>query len=239
MSGGYERVQKWIALSGFCGRKNAEKLIEKGQVRVNGSVVSLGDHCYFNDTITVRGEVINVPVNSYDYIVLNKPRGVITSKSDDQGRKKVLDLISSKDFKANLFPVGRLDMNTTGLLVITNDGPFAQSFLHPSSNTSKTYSVVLDKALSNADKVEIEKGVRLEEGKLSSCRIEKEGEKCYRVIIHEGKNRQIRRMFFAYGYRVVKLERTHIGNLSLSKLNLKQGEYRVVSKSFLEKMIKG
>ena len=235
----YARVQKWIALSGFCGRKNAEKLIEKGQVKVNDLQVSLGDHCYYNDKISVSGKVIRVPVNDFNYIVLNKPRGVITSKSDKQGRKKILDLLNSKDYKDNLFPVGRLDMNTTGLIVITNDGPFAQSFLHPSSNTSKTYSVVLDKPLSSEDKVEIENGVELEEGKLAGCRVESLGERIYKVVIFEGKNRQIRRMFHAYGYRVVKLERTNIGNLSLSKLGLKPGSYRIVTKSFLEKMIKG
>ena len=238
MTENYERVQKWIALSGYCGRKNAEKLIEKGHVQVNGKLITLGDHCYSTDRITINNQTITVPTNNFTYMGINKPTGVITSKADKQHRKKILDLLNKKDYKANLFPVGRLDMNTTGLLVITNDGRFAQSFLHPSSNTSKTYTVVVDREVTPEHKAEIEKGVQLEEVKLAPCKVKKTGDKEYQVIIHEGKNRQIRRMFFAFKYRVVKLKRTHIGKLSLEKLNLKLGEYKIVSKSFLQKTIK-
>jgi 23S rRNA pseudouridine2605 synthase len=233
------RVQKWIAESGFCGRRKAESYIDEGKVTVNGKKVSLGDHCLPDDTIKVDGKALPKINKRRIYIIINKPEGVVTTKQDERQRKTVLDLLQNQHRYNNLFPAGRLDMNTTGLLILTNDGTFTQTILHPSHNTTKTYKVNLDKPLINYDWEDLEQGITIDDTRLAPCKINKRNPKTYQVILQEGRKRQIRKMFSALGYEVIHLERTHIGKLALSKLNLMEGQYRIVSKAFLERCIHG
>lgn len=229
-----QRVQKFIALSGLCSRRKAEELIEKGRVKVNGKEISLGDHALPTDEIKVDNKKISFDLNDKIYILMNKPEGYVCTKSDEMGRKTVFDLI--EEDTNNLFTVGRLDKDTTGLLIITNDGEFAQKIIHPSSKIKKEYIVYLDKKLEEKDRKAIEKGVQLEDVKLMSCVIKDFKDK-YLVKIWEGRKRQIRRMFEVKDYKVTMLERIGIGNLQLKKTGVKHGKYKKVKREFLEKNI--
>lgn len=231
------RVQKFIALSGLCSRRKAELLIEQGKVTVNGNVAKLGDQCLATDVIKVEGKKIVFDLKDRVYIVLNKPIGFVTTKSDEFGRKNVFDLIRANDMRENLFPVGRLDMQTSGLLILTNDGDLAQEIIHPSKKIRKEYEVELNTFLSDRHKQKIEEGLVLDEVKLSPCLIDRVSKKKYVVTIWEGRKRQIRRMFELKQYKVVKLNRRKIGGLDLEKLNIKLGEYRFVTKEFLENSV--
>ncbi len=232
-----QRVQKLIALAGLCSRRKAEELIEQGRVKVNNKIISLGDQYTEEDIITVDNKRIKISKEKFTYIILNKRKGFVTSKKDELGRKTIFDLIKEEDKRPNLFSVGRLDKQTGGLIIITNDGQFAQKIIHPSSKITKEYIADLDKELSDFDKKILEKGVKLEDFKLRPCTIRKIGEKRYVVELSEGRKRQIRRMFEKLNYEVVALKRIKIGNLDLKGLDLKPGDYKKVSKEFLEKKI--
>lgn len=231
------RVQKFIALSGLCSRRKAEELIEDERVMVNNKIVKLGDQCLPTDIIKVNNKVINFNLDDKIYIILNKPRGYVTTKNDEYGRETVFDLIKKDDKKSNLFSVGRLDKDTTGLLILTNDGDLTQKIIHPSKKIAKEYEVELNKILEDSSKKRIEAGLILDDVKLSECKIERIAKKTYNVTIWEGRKRQIRRMFEQRYCKVRKLHRRKIGNLDLEKLNLNLGEYRLVTKDFLENNI--
>lgn len=168
-----ERVQKFIALSGFASRRKAEELIQENRVQVNGKTITIGDKCSKNDIITIDNKKINFNTEQNTYIVMNKKKGLVCSKSDELGRKTVFDALSKQDQQSNLFTVGRLDKNSSGLLLITNDGLFAQRIIHPSSKILKTYIATLDKNLIENDKKKLQEGITLEGYKLSKCIIEK------------------------------------------------------------------
>ncbi len=231
------RVQKFIALSGLCSRRKAEILIEDGKVSVNNRIVSLGDQCSETDTIRVDGKIIRFDVDDKVYIVLNKPKGYVTTKADEFNRDTVFDLLRKSDQKSNLFSVGRLDKDTSGLLILTNDGDLTQLIIHPSQKIAKQYIVDLNKVLEDKAKERIEEGVLLDEVRLAPCTINRLAKKSYEVTIREGKKRQIRRMFEVKYYKVIKLHRTKIGNLELERLNIRPGEYKFVTKDFLKKSI--
>lgn len=232
-----QRVQKFIALSGIASRRKAEELIEQGRVKVNDKQITIGDKCLPTDKIKVNNKLINFDTDDKKYIIINKSYGYITTKSDELGRKTVFDLLKPQDRKKNLFSVGRLDKDTTGLLILTNDGDFNQQIIHPSKKISKEYIVILDKELENQDKIEIQKGIELDNYKLKRTHIKQIGELTYLVKIFEGRKRQVRRMFEEFNYNIVKLTRIRIGNLDLKDTNLKHGEYEIVSKEFLLKKI--
>ena len=222
-----ERLQKFIASCGVASRRKAEELITEGKVLVNGrKVTELGVKVNpLKDKVKVNGQLLAVekPV----YYLLNKPKGVITSVTDPQGRETVLDYI--KNEKKRIYPVGRLDLNTEGLLLLTNDGELAQNLTHPSKGVEKTYEVRV-KGRVKEDLQVIANGVPLEDGITSPATIvdlgfdDHNGVHEVEITIHEGRNRQVRRMFEHFGYRIHNLKRIAYGGLSLS--GVKRGGVR-------------
>ena len=204
-----ERLQKRIATSGYCSRRKAEELIQKGLVEVNGEVITkLGTTVKPGDIITVEGNILDNS-KAYEYYLLNKPKGVVTTTNDEKGRNTVIDLIETN---TRIYPVGRLDYDTTGALILTNDGNLANLLMRPDSQVDKTYIA----------KVKTKKAsVRLKS-------VDKKKETSTVVLtIHEGKNHQIKKMFESLGYKVIKLRREKIAFLDLK--GLMPGEYRNLS----------
>ena len=237
-----ERLQKVIANLGYCSRRKAEELIEKGKVTVNGeTVIELGTKVSKSDIIEVEGLVLSKEKN-YEYYLLNKPRGVVTTTSDDKGRKTVIDLI---DTNTRIYPVGRLDYDTTGLLLLTNDGVLANALMHPSSKIDKTYIAKVDGILSGYDVKKLRNGVIIDGKKTSKCfvkvrSIDKEKNTCIvELVIHEGRNHQVKKMIETVGKKVIKLKREKFAIFDCT--NLKYGEYRRLTNkeiSVLYSMIK-
>ncbi|MBN2436462.1 MAG: rRNA pseudouridine synthase [Spirochaetes bacterium] len=220
------RLNRFLACCGLGSRRKVEKFIEAGDVRVNGEPVTLA--CKVdpeNDLVTYRGEPV-VQSGVLYYVMLNKPKGYITSVGDPLGRPTIVDLIHDKYWKAGVFPVGRLDKDTEGLLLLTNDGFLAQALMHPSSECKKKYIVSLDRSLEEEDKAKIEKGLRLREFKTGPCSIEYISEQKHSVYmtISEGKKRQIRVSFKKFDYKVKRLIRISLGPLVLG--NLHRGMFR-------------
>lgn len=230
------RLQKHLAECGIASRRKAEELIEMGKVKVNGHVAIIGQKVDpKRDKITVRGKTVVAGKTEKVYIMLHKPRGFVTTTSDEKGRKCVTDLV--KDAGERLFPVGRLDMNSEGLLFMTNDGDFANKLTHPSSHVNKTYRVTV------AGQVEDEKLITLSEGSIAldgkkvlpcDCFVaERKPDRTVLIfIISEGRNRQIRRMCEAVNLEVLRLKRTEIAGVKLGMLprgswrNLNEREMR-------------
>ena len=210
------RVQKLMSNYGYCSRRHAEKLIEQGKVKVNGKTISLGDKALESDKIYVNDKPIQKQkkVN----IMFNKPVGCVTAVRDRK-YKTVMDYIKLKE---RVFPVGRLDYNTSGLLLLTNDGDFANKVMHPRYETKKTYLACLIGSISNKQIELIKSGVKLEDGKTSSANVKLLKNNLIEITIHEGKNRIIRRMLKKIGVKINSLERTRIGNLSLGPLKPKE-----------------
>lgn len=237
-----ERLQKVIANLGYCSRRKAEELISNGKVLVNGEVIlELGTKVGRGDVIEVEGIVLGREKN-YEYYLLNKPRGVVTTTSDDKGRKTVVDLI---DTNARIYPVGRLDYDTTGLLLLTNDGELANGLMHPSSNIDKTYIAKVDGILSGYDVKRLRCGVVIDGKKTSKCyvkvrSVDKEKNTCIvELVIHEGRNHQVKKMIESVGKKVIKLKREKFAIFDCS--SLKYGEYRRLTNkeiSVLYSMIK-
>jgi 23S rRNA pseudouridine2605 synthase len=223
------RVQKLLSNYGYCSRRNAEELIKEGRVKVNDKLITIGDQATFDDEIKVNDKV--VPKGEKVYLMLNKPVGCV-SALHDRHERTIMEFI---DIKERVFPVGRLDKDTSGLLLLTNDGDFSNKVTHPSNEVKKTYVAKLDKVLSDKDLKKVEKGVDLEDGKTSPAKLELMQGSFVSIEIHEGKNRIVRRIFEAVGYKVLKLKRVKIGNLSLDKLE--PGKYKLLQKSDLDKAI--
>ena len=229
------RLQKIIADSGLCSRRKAEELIANGAVTVNGRKCSLGDKADpYSDVIAVNGKRIGSAPREKRYIMLNKPRGYITTMSDEQGRKIAADLLDGVEER--VVPVGRLDRNSEGLLLFTNDGEFANEITHPSRHVSKTYRVTIDGRVSEEQVMRLTSGVKLDDGKVTlPCSVEvlvEEPERTVlRITIKQGLNRQIRRMCAAVGLQVGRLRRTSIGGVKLGML--KTGEWRDLTKEEL------
>ncbi len=221
-----ERLQKVIAASGITSRRKAEELIVEGKVKVNGIVVTeLGTKVSGKDLIEVNGKVISK--EEKEYYLLNKPRGVITSTSDDKDRKTVVDLINTK---ARIFPVGRLDYDTTGLILLTNDGEFANILMHPKNQIDKVYVAKLEGIIKGEQINKLKEGIKLDNQLLKASRVKLkktnfETNTCIvEITIQEGKNHQVKRMFEKVGFPVLKLKREREGIFQLE--NLKSGEYR-------------
>lgn len=222
-----QRIQKIIAQSGFCSRRKAEELISSGRVKVNGRPCKLGDKADFKSIITIDGEKLPVfAKRELYYIMLNKPRGYVTTMSDEFDRKNVSELVS--DLPERVYPVGRLDKNSEGLLLFTNDGKFANDIMHPSKHVSKTYRVTVRPPVTDEQLVKMSEGVLIDGKKTLPCIINVLTNESTRVVlqmvIKEGRNRQIRKMCEAVGLEVARLKRTMIGPIKLGML--KPGEYR-------------
>ena len=234
-----ERLQKVIASSGYTSRRKAEELIVNNHVKVNGEVVSnLGIKVDDNDIIEIDGEVLKTdPLK--EYYLLNKPREVICSVSDDKGRKTVIDLIKTN---TRIYPVGRLDYDTTGLIILTNDGEFANILMHPKHKIQKTYIAKIDGILNEDDFKQIRKGIKIDERILKVDHMKvKEIDKqknisLVEVTIHEGRNHIVRKLFATLGYDVLKLSRIAYGSLTLG--NLKSGEYRLLTQDEVKELYK-
>lgn len=221
-----ERIQKVIANSGYTSRRKAEKLLLKGKVKVNGIVVrELGTMVDTSDTIEVEGHVLKK--DEKVYVLLNKPRGVVTTTSDDKNRKTVVDLI---EIPTRIYPVGRLDYDTTGVLILTNDGELTNGLTHPRSNIDKVYIAKIKGLIKPEDLRKLASGVIIDGKKTSKARaklkkIDKKKEtSIVELTIHEGRNHQVKKMFDSIGYEVLKLKREKLAFLDVK--DLKPGEYR-------------
>ena len=220
------RLQKYLSQCAVASRRKSEELIASGKVKVNGKVAGLGDKVNpKRDTVTVSGKKI-VSSKKHYYIMLHKPRGFITTMEDELGRKCVAELV--KDVGALVYPVGRLDRDSEGLLIMTNDGEFANSLTHPSKHVPKTYRVTVRPDVTEDQLVAFNEGIEIDGRKTAPADahiIEKSDNRVVlEVILHEGRNRQIRRMCEALGLEVARLKRTHIGSLKLGMLP--QGKWR-------------
>lgn len=228
------RVQKIIADTGIASRREAEKLIEEGRVTINGVIAKLGDKADPDkDHIKLDGKLLKAKPSELVYIILNKPKKVMCTTSDPEGRQTILDLI--KGIKNRVWPVGRLDYHSEGLVLLTNDGELSLRLTHPKYKIEKVYEVKV-KDLPDEKKIEkLKKGIWLEDGKTAPCEItfiKKTRENSwFRVVLKEGKKRQIRRMFHAIGHDVMKLKRVSIGPLKLGKLPI--GAYRFLTEKEL------
>ncbi|MEG0545768.1 MAG: pseudouridine synthase [Oscillospiraceae bacterium] len=226
MTDGKIRLQKFMAESGVASRRKSEELIVAGKVKVNGKVASIGDKVDpKRDNVMVAGKKVT-KVRKNVYIMLNKPRGFITTMSDEMERKCVAELVS--DVGTRVFPVGRLDRESEGLLILTNDGEFANALTHPSNHVPKTYRVTVRPAVTKEQVTALENGIEID-GQItlpSEVRVveRQEGRVVLEIIIFEGRNRQIRKMCEALGLEVARLKRTKIGSLKMGML--KQGDYR-------------
>ena len=229
-----QRIQKVLADQGICSRREAERLIAAGKVKVNGHPVTLGDKMDPDyDKVMIDGQTQRiVRKRQYTYIMLHKPRGYLTTRSDDRGRKTVMDLVS--DVPAMLRPVGRLDKDSEGLLLMTNDGAFAQAVTHPSGGISKLYRVTVQPRADEAQILKLSSGVVLDDGtKTMPCAInvvtDEPGRTVMEMTLKEGKNREIRRMCEAVGLEVIRLKRNAEGVVKLGMLQ--PGKYRELTKA--------
>lgn len=229
-------LSHYIARGGVCARRKAAELIKEGQIKVNDKVeTNPAYEVQKDDRIVYNGK--RVYPQEATYLVLNKPKGIVTTCADERNRQTVLDIIKLKNKKIRLYPVGRLDKDTTGLLVLTNDGEMAQKLAHPKYRVRKTYMAKLDKPLTKQDYEKLRRGVFLRDGRFAPDKIfhPKTSTRVVGMEIHSGKYRIIRRAFFHLGYEVLTLERVAYGPLRLR--DLPQGAWRDIKRTELVKLL--
>lgn len=231
------RVQKIISDSGYCSRRKAEELIANGKVKVNGHPCKIGDKAAVRDDISVNGEKLVVAKKKvFRYIMLNKPRGYVTTMSDELERRCVTELLHG--VKERVYPVGRLDRNSEGLLIFTNDGKFANDIMHPSREVTKTYRVTVRPDINDEQLVRLSEGMMLDGRKTLPASvnvlIKEPGRVVMLMTIHEGRNRQVRRMCEEVGLDVARLRRVSVGSLRLGML--KPGAWRDLTPDELRAM---
>ena len=236
MNTNLKRLQKRIAEQSDYSRRKAEELIIEGKVSVNGKIIQeLGYKVTDKDKIEIEGVALNT--NEKKYFILNKPEKCVSTVSDDKGRKTVIDFIKTK---AKVYPIGRLDYDTTGILLLTNDGDFANLLMHPSSNIEKVYSAKIDGIMTLADIKELKQGVLIDGYKTKECRVKvrkvnnKSNTSIIEIGINEGRNHQVKKMFKAIGFNVLKLDRIRYGILTIE--NLKRGESKELSKKDVSRL---
>ena len=231
-----ERLQKFIASSGVTSRRKAEELILNGKVKVNGkTVLELGTKVDGNDTVEVNGKAISKEEKVY--YIINKPREVVTTVKDDLGRKIITDLIPEE---RRIFPVGRLDYDTTGLVILTNDGELANKLMHPRNRIDKVYVAKISGTLTPTEIMKLKSGITIDGEKYQGARvkIKKEnkstGTEVVEITIHEGKNHEVKKLFESVGHEVLKLKREKVAFLDVK--SLKSGEYRQLNIKEVKKL---
>lgn len=224
------RLNKFVAQCGVCSRRKAAELVKNGEIKVNGRTeLNPGYVTVPKDKVNYQGKRLKLEIKKV-YILMNKPKNVVTTVSDERGRKTVLDIVQKK-VKERIYPVGRLDRNTTGLLLITNDGDLTKKLSHPRYKVKKIYHVELDRKLAEKDLIKIRKGLILEDGKADVDKVDYIPEKAKNKVsieLHSGRNRIIRRIFAALEYEVVRLDRIYYGGLT--KKDLPRGWFRDLKK---------
>lgn len=228
-NGDETRLNKFISEKGICSRREADKLIEQGRITINGSRAETGTKVLPGDEVRLDGKLLSKR-EELVYIVLNKPVG-ITCTTEKKIKGNVVDFIN---FPKRIFPIGRLDKDSQGLLLLTNDGDIVNKILRAGNNHEKEYIVTVDKPISNEFIYTMSKGVKILDTVTKECYVKKEGKFVFRIILTQGLNRQIRRMCEALGYSVVKLERIRIMNVNLDTLPI--GKWRYLTKSELTKI---
>ncbi|MEA3357791.1 MAG: pseudouridine synthase [Thermodesulfobacteriota bacterium] len=229
------RLNKVIAMSGIASRRKADELISLGRVMVNNKVVTMAGTKVIQgiDSIIVDGKALSNDQQKI-YVILNKPFGYISTLNDPHGRPIILDLL--KDVKKRIFPVGRLDFDSQGLLILTNDGQLAFRLMHPKFHIPRTYKIIINGYLSNKSTARLEKGIALDDGLTHPAHVRiikrDKDRSTVRITIFEGRSREIRRMFDALGHKTIKLIRTGYGNLVLG--DLKVGKFRYIKKHEIE-----
>lgn len=232
------RLQKFLSEAGVASRRKAEEMIKNGAVKVNGHIAQIGDSVDpKKDSVTVKGKKVTKQTNMR-YILLNKPRGYVTTTDDDLGRKCVLELV--KDVKERIYPVGRLDRVSEGALIMTNDGAFANAMMHPSKHVPKTYRVTVRPEPTSEQIDILSTGVELD-GRLTAPAdvyvvAKEEGRAVLEIVLHEGRNRQIRRMCEAVNLEVARLRRIAVGSVKLGMLQT--GQWRDLTPQELESLFK-
>ena len=234
-----ERLQKVIANSGYCSRRKAEELISSGQVYVNGEMVTeLGTKVSGNETIVVEGVTLSKDTRK-EYYLLNKPRGYICSLKDDKGRKVVTELINTRE---RIYPVGRLDYDTTGVLLLTNDGEFANILMHPSNEVEKTYLAIIEGIMTTEEIYKLKDGVVIEGIKVVPKRLKikkkdlEKNKSKVEITIVEGRNHIVKKLFEAVGHPVNKLTRERLAFLDVK--GLQSGEYRYLTNDEVKQLMK-
>ncbi|MBR3815487.1 MAG: rRNA pseudouridine synthase [Clostridia bacterium] len=237
MTDGKVRLQKYLAECGVASRRKCEELIENGKVKVNGHTAVIGDKINpKKDLVTVSGKKI-IAQKENTYIVLHKPRGFITTMSDEMDRKCVAELI--KDLKVRVFPVGRLDRDSEGMLLFTNDGEFANAMTHPTKHVPKTYRVTVRPSINEEQLTSLTTGIVIDDRKTAPAEVhvvtKEENRVVLEIILYEGRNRQIRKMCEEVGLEVARLKRTAIGSIKLGML--KQGSWRHLTDDEVRKLM--
>ena len=226
------RINKFLAACGVAGRRACDKIVQDGRVTINGKLAVLGDDVEMDDVVKVDGKPVALKKN--EYYILHKPKGYLSTVSDDKGRKTVMDILGSN--VGRVYPVGRLDYDSEGLLILTTDGELAQHLTHPSNEVPKTYLVKVEGRLTEADLNPIRSGIELDGVLTKKCRAHivetNKGYTKVEMVLREGKNREIRRMFEAIGREVMLLKRTKVGELSLR--GLARGEFRKLTPEEVE-----
>lgn len=231
------RLQKYLSEAGIASRRKAEEMIRSGLVKVNGHVAQIGDSVDpKKDNVAVRGKVVKKQ-NSLRYILLNKPRGYVTTTDDELGRKCVLELV--KDVKERIYPVGRLDRVSEGALILTNDGAFANAMMHPSKHVPKTYRVTVRPEATSEQVDLLETGVEIDGRMTAPAEVrylqKEEGRAVLEIVLYEGRNRQIRKMCEAVNLEVARLKRTAVGSVKLGMLQT--GQWRDLTAEEVEKLM--
>lgn len=226
------RLQKAMSYLGLCSRRKAEELIKLGKVKVNGVLISkMGYLVSLNDKIEIIGEIKKEQNLDKVTFLFNKPLGVVSSVKDDRGRKVVIDFFQNENYR--LYPVGRLDYNTSGALLVSNDGELTNLVTHPSTHLNKTYIATINGFVKDLHLQELRDGVELEDGMTEKALVKlisrNDNKSVVSLTIHEGRNRQVRRMFNHFGYEVKNLHRESIGFLNLQ--GVERGKYRKLSNS--------
>ena len=232
------RLNKYIAGSGVCSRREADELIKKGMVKVNGVVVvEVGTKVLGTDQVELKGKILSPEKKVY--ILLNKPKDYVSTVSDPHAEKTVLDLVHHMG-NERIYPVGRLDKNTTGVLLLTNDGELTKKLTHPSYNKKKVYHVVLNRPATKAELQQILDGIELEDGKIQADSIsfvDESDKSQIGIELHSGKNRIVRRIFEHFGFRIEKLDRVYFAGLT--KKNVPRGKWRYLAEKEISMLLMG